>query len=521
VLTGGARDLPERHRSLRAAIDSSLDVVDLPAHTLFAWLGAFAGGGLLGDIEAVCAALDRDSEWVLGALTELVDISLVRIITDEGASRYVLPDAMAELANEMLAASPERARVERAVAARYLGQVRYWYAERNSQAASVTGRDADNVRAAITRAAAGGPELFDPPTSLALFWYYELTGRLAEGQAMLAKAAVGQPLVGVRAGQLASLRGDLDEAERHGADALARLPRSDHAARAAAHSLLGSVAVDRRDVRRGRAQLRAGLAQARQSGDLRLIGGALNNLGALSLDDGRLRDAERQLTAALEAKRRYGTSDVELGRSLYNLAEVALRCGRAEVAADRGERAAALLRSGGHHRLAAIAVTVQAMARLGQGRVPAALALARYASELAGEPGDDRRTTARVDLRCSVVRHAAGEHAAAAAALRRAVPPALDHLDRDREDLAAALEAHADLLAPRDPATAACLLGAAGALRPRPADVSAAALVDRATAACRAALGGRAFDRETRRGALLDRVDLVEVCGRIAGIIGG
>jgi predicted ATPase/transcriptional regulator with XRE-family HTH domain len=98
VLTGGARDLPLRHRSLRTAIESSLEAVDAPARTLFAWLAAFAGGGLLADIEAVAVAFGRDSEWVHGALTELVDISLVRVTGEGGESRYTLPAAMAELA---------------------------------------------------------------------------------------------------------------------------------------------------------------------------------------------------------------------------------------------------------------------------------------------------------------------------------------------------------------------------------------------------------------------------------------
>jgi hypothetical protein len=74
VLAGGTRDLPARHRLLRAAIESSLEVVPSDSQRLFRWLGAFAGGGQLGDVEVVAAALGTDREWLLTVLTELVVI---------------------------------------------------------------------------------------------------------------------------------------------------------------------------------------------------------------------------------------------------------------------------------------------------------------------------------------------------------------------------------------------------------------------------------------------------------------
>ena len=55
LLSRGARDLPERQRSLRATIDWSVRGLDDEARTVFAALGAFSGGGTLAAVEAVAA----------------------------------------------------------------------------------------------------------------------------------------------------------------------------------------------------------------------------------------------------------------------------------------------------------------------------------------------------------------------------------------------------------------------------------------------------------------------------------
>src|SRR3712207_7896604 len=56
LLTGGARDLPERQRTLRGAIDWSHDLLDPGEQALFRRLAVFVGGRTLEAIEAVCGA---------------------------------------------------------------------------------------------------------------------------------------------------------------------------------------------------------------------------------------------------------------------------------------------------------------------------------------------------------------------------------------------------------------------------------------------------------------------------------
>src|SRR5206468_7613189 len=105
LLTGGARDAPERQRTLRATIDWSYDFLDEPSRELFARLSIFGGRFSLAAAEQVCdAALD--------GLAALVDSSLLKPVADD---RFLMLETIREYGVERLAAS--RAREE--VAARH------------------------------------------------------------------------------------------------------------------------------------------------------------------------------------------------------------------------------------------------------------------------------------------------------------------------------------------------------------------------------------------------------------------
>ena len=77
LLTGGARNLPERQRTLQAAIDWSYNLLDPGEQTLFRRLGVFVGGCTLEAIEQVCGS----GAWALDSLdgvTSLVSKSLLQ-----------------------------------------------------------------------------------------------------------------------------------------------------------------------------------------------------------------------------------------------------------------------------------------------------------------------------------------------------------------------------------------------------------------------------------------------------------
>ena len=106
VLTGGARDLPERQRTLRNTLDWSFGLLSAGEQALFARLGVFAGPFSLLAAEAVGAG-SPDEGQAPGQVTEtlgsLVDSSLVRAETRGGEPRFSLLETIRDYALERLA----------------------------------------------------------------------------------------------------------------------------------------------------------------------------------------------------------------------------------------------------------------------------------------------------------------------------------------------------------------------------------------------------------------------------------
>ncbi len=121
LVTGGARDLPARQQTLRAAIDWSYNLLDPDEQALFARLAVFAGGRTLEAVEAVCdAAADLPFD-TLDGVESLVDKSLLRREPGaSGESRLVMLETIHEYARERLKASGEQEALERTHAHYYL-----------------------------------------------------------------------------------------------------------------------------------------------------------------------------------------------------------------------------------------------------------------------------------------------------------------------------------------------------------------------------------------------------------------
>ncbi len=114
LLTGGPRTADARHRTLRATLDWSYDLLDRSERRLFEQLSAFLGGWTLEAAEAVGVGASAAP----GLLASLVDKSLV--VAEHGASRYRMLETVRQYAEELLEEGGEAERVRERHARYYL-----------------------------------------------------------------------------------------------------------------------------------------------------------------------------------------------------------------------------------------------------------------------------------------------------------------------------------------------------------------------------------------------------------------
>jgi predicted ATPase/class 3 adenylate cyclase len=141
LLKGGARDLPERHQTLRSTIDWSYETLDPQEQELLQVLAVFSGTTLEAVetvVEGAAGAGEVEPD-VLEGLASLVNKSLVRQSDDgDGNARFRMLETIREYARERLDGNAALcARARRAHASYYAE-----FARRQWDALTGTGRDA-------------------------------------------------------------------------------------------------------------------------------------------------------------------------------------------------------------------------------------------------------------------------------------------------------------------------------------------------------------------------------------------
>jgi predicted ATPase/serine/threonine protein kinase len=121
LLTGGARDLPERQQTLRRAMDWSYELLNGEEQKLFRRLAVFVDGFTLEAAEAVANAGEDLELDALDGVASLVDKSLLQQMGESaGEARFAMLETVREYGLERLAASAEEAATRRAHAAYFL-----------------------------------------------------------------------------------------------------------------------------------------------------------------------------------------------------------------------------------------------------------------------------------------------------------------------------------------------------------------------------------------------------------------
>ena len=346
LLTGGARDLPERQRTMRDAIAWSHDLLGPDEQVLFRRLAVFAGGFSLEAAETVARGASGAS--VLDLVGSLVDQSLLqRAPGPAGEFRYLMLETVREFACDRLDASGEaEAMGERhadhfADRADAIAPYLQWQADTAGSIARVD-VDQDNLRAALAWASGRSDQTTFLRLAVALQSYWALRGQLGEGQAWMDRAlAVREtaplPLraaVVRAAAWIARSQGDFARAEPLGQQGL-ELSREhgDPVAVVHALTLLGFVAQEQGQIARSRAYHEEALALGRHLTDSAWSAWSMRNIGALAhLNDDR-ETAERWLEEALalfrQGGQRYGAAI-----TLSDLGGIALRRGAYARAAE-------------------------------------------------------------------------------------------------------------------------------------------------------------------------------------------
>jgi len=301
VATGGARDLPERQRTLRAAIDWSYDLLDPGEQTLFARLAVFVGGRTLAAIEAVC---DADKDLPIDALDgveSLLDKSLLRReVGADGEPRLLMLETIQEYARAQLEASDERAALERRHAVYYLAlaeEAEPHVQEKNPAWLARLDGERDNFRAALDWTRGASEAVLELRLASALGRFWQARARWTEGRRdlreTLARTSEAVTLERARvlekAGTMAIDQGDVGEAQQLIEEALAVYRTlGDERNLPSALSTLSYVTQRRGDYMAAIRHSEEGLEIARRLGDRVAVATAINNMGLAALEGGDL-----------------------------------------------------------------------------------------------------------------------------------------------------------------------------------------------------------------------------------------
>lgn len=186
LLVGGARDLPDRQRTLRATLEWSYGLLDEAERKLLARLAVFSGGWSLEAAEAVCGG---DGVDILLTLASLVDKSLVRPLRrPTGELRFTMLETIREFAAELLDASVESEALRRRHCEHILARVEEgsaaWHAgtDPHESLFPVLEEEQANLRAALRWAAAAGELELELRLAVAARWWWVVQGHLSEGR---------------------------------------------------------------------------------------------------------------------------------------------------------------------------------------------------------------------------------------------------------------------------------------------------------------------------------------------------
>jgi predicted ATPase len=362
LLTGGARDLPKRQRTLRATIEWSYALLDEGEQALFARLAVFSGGRTIEAIEAICDAEGDLPMEAFDGISSLLDKSLLR--QEEGPNgepRFVMLETVHEFAREKLGQSAEAEEIRRVHAEYFLTLAEESFPERKGanerEWLERLEAEHDNMRVALSWASERNEVDVSLRLGGALWWFWMARGYHSEGrrwlEGALAMEGRGSPEVRVMAlagaGGLALRQGDYERAQEaceEGLELLAHEPREGSEAKLWLLAWLGELVLEKEEHDKAKQLFEEGLALSREMSDTWWPAVSLMQLGLVSYDQGDSERATELLEESIELFRGLLKRGDKFGLALclINLAMVVYSQGDLGRAAQLTEEAVALQR---------------------------------------------------------------------------------------------------------------------------------------------------------------------------------
>jgi predicted ATPase/transcriptional regulator with XRE-family HTH domain len=396
MLSGGARDLPERQRTIEATIGWSYDLLTLAEQALFRRLSVFMNGWTLAAAEQVCPAAGALELDVLEGLAALLDKSLLLQEDSSGEVRYRLLYVLREFGLEQLEAAGELDAVREAHAVYSLALAEQ--AESPQDEAASQGwadrleQEHDNLRAALTwwleRAERTG-DLKAAELALRLcaalsgFWsgrFHTHEGLAFQARALALRGGVPEAVqvkVLLKASYLHILMDELERGEAMAQEALALARKAgDLPNTAEALMMVGWAATGHEALALARASMEEAAALYQQAGDAKGRAGCLQFMITTVLPmQGEYEQVEAYAEEALAIFRAQGDQG-SVGFTLINLGNTLFYSQRDPIkGAALVEQGLALLRQQGAGWGLSVALDYLYMIRLQQGKVNEARAL--------------------------------------------------------------------------------------------------------------------------------------------------
>ena len=356
LLTGGARDLPERQRTLRATIEWSHALLNESEQLLFGRLAVFSGGRTVEAIEAICDAEGDLPMDAFEGVSSLLDKSLLRQEEGPGGEpRFVMLETVHEFAREKLGQSAEAEQIRRLHAEYFLTLAEEAYPELKGanqlQWLERLETEHDNMRAALSWALEGKVVEVALRLGGALWSFWSMRVYYSEGRRWLesALAMEGRGLPEVRAmalagaGKLAEEQGDLDRAQEAYEVGLQLLANEGSEAKLWLLASLGWVAWEREEHDQATPLFEEHLALSREMGDTWWLATSLSYLAVVYESR---RDPARATELYEESMDLFRAQGDKYGLAfcLNNLAMVVYSQGDLGRAAQLTEEAVALFR---------------------------------------------------------------------------------------------------------------------------------------------------------------------------------